>query len=1298
MCSGRFNSQIATTTITNATAKFVLGDISYRRIDNSTALEVEVTSNPNSGKRYFGDVVIPSTVTHGDNTYTVTRIGVEAFYQCSELTNVSLPSTVTSIGKYAFYAANKLKKIEFKGSNISLDYGAFEECSQLKDVIFRGQLTKLDAHSFYRCRSLESITLPSGLTSIENSTFDENTNLKNISIPEGVTYLGQYAFYGCSSLTTIQLPSTLEKIDHHAFQNSGLQSIVVPDNVTYMGEEVFHDCYSLNSVTLPAKLETLDNQAFFSCRGLRSISIPEGFKILNYRTFYGCNALTTVQLPSTLTTINGRAFEGCSALRTITLPESVNNIGSYAFSGCSALESVYALPTTPPTVTNEFAFADQINTATLYVKSSTLNDYKSNVNWCQFNTIQSVDQVPTAQPTFSFDVTNYKLSILSQDANAAIYYTRDNSEPTEQSIRYMEPIDFMQNDTIKAIAISEGLAQSVVSEFRKSDFTVPVPVCSMDENFVVTITCETPQVEGFPQTRIYYLINTSYYDVSLTDTNWQLYDGEPIQLTQPKYVHVYAQRDGWITSSQTYFNFYDSYYTRRPDMYWHADKLKLELYNYDADATVYYTIDGSDPTEQSMVYNAEDSIAISRNVLVKCIAMRPGHFNSMINQYQVTGVNQTFSKDGIYYRIVDNSLADEVEVTHGDKKYEGDIIIPESIKYAGVDYEVTRIGEYAFAENNWGYSKVTSVTIPSSVRTIGYSAFDYADKLTEIDVPASVTTLERAAFYCTGLKKVILHEGLETMGIRAFYGNGQLTDIKLPQTLKSIGFEAFYNCDQLTKLYIPDNVTTIGYSTFAECDKLESVTLPSGLTELEDNLFYNTPLKSIVIPAGVTTIGKRVFYQCSSLHSATIPASVQTIGNEAFRYCSSLTSISIPEGLTTIGEYTFDNCKWLTTVHLPSSLTTIGRYAFQNCSSMPTLTLPENLNTIDTYAFNGCSAMTSVYSLAATPPTLNGDANTNAFANVLGNATLFVKTDAKEKYDNATIWSSFSKKESFEDVPCAQPTFALNNYRLSIATATNGATIYYTTDGTEPTTASTPYTAPFNFWQNGIVKAIAVKDGMGQSLVAEFKKEDLTVAIPVATMDEQFKVTITCEQPDIEGFPQTRIYYLLNESYYNVDLGDSNWQPYDGEPIQMTQPKYVHVYAERDGWITSSQKYTDFYNPYYTRRPEMYWHANKQKLRLYNYDSDATVYYTIDGSNPTEQSMVYNAEDSIAISRNVLVKCIAMRPGHFNSTINQYQVTGVNQTFSKDGIYYRIVDNSLANAPCLRTCTSIDNQGFGFNR
>ena len=139
------------------------------------------------------------------------------------------------------------------------------------------------------------------------------------------------------------------------------------------------------------------------------------------------------------------------------------------------------------------------------------------------------------------------------------------------------------------------------------------------------------------------------------------------------------------------------------------------------------------------------------------------------------------------------------------------------------------------------------------------------------------------------------------------------------------------------------------------------------------------------------------------------------------------------------------------TIQLPSTLTSIGSNAFENCKSMPNVTLPENLKTIDTYAFHGCAALTSVYSLATTPPTLNGDGSTNAFATVMGGATLYSKAEAKDAYENANHWSSFNTLAVFENVPCAQPTFTLENFRLTMKSNTAGATIYYTTDGTTPT-------------------------------------------------------------------------------------------------------------------------------------------------------------------------------------------------------------------------------------------------------
>ena len=1036
-----------------------------------------------------------------------------------------------------------------------------------------------------------------------------------------------------------------------------------------IGENAFRNCDALTSIVIPDGVESLGNLVFYDCNNLLSATIGEGVTTIPSSAFNDDYALSVVSLPSTLVTIGESAFNTCRSLASITIPENVTSIGRYAFTECDKLTSIYSLPLTPPAMGsgNDNPFYDAVARATLYVKSTAMTAYQGSEQWDLFQNKSSFDQQACAQPTFA--LADYVLTMSTTTVGATIYYTTDGTDPTTGSTQYTAPIPFLKNGTVKAIAVKDGMDNSNVSEFVKSNYQVPAPVATMDENFVVTLSCESPQIDGFPETKFYYVINTDYSNYSVEqypNWGWQLWDGQPIQLDQPRYVHVYAERDGWVRSLPQTYNFYSAYKTDAPSIEWNSSTSKAYIYNYEG----YY------PTTERYVYNPADSIPLIRDVFIRCVATQPGHFNSTISYKEITGVAKSFWVAPFYYRLRDNMTADEVEVTHDKNPYSGDLVVPSTVEYSGKTYQVTRIGNDAFSDDDY----VTGVKLPESINSIGTYAFNDCDRLTKIDIPASVKSIEYRAFYsCDKLKEVTLHEGLETIGDEAFYNNYQLSIITLPSTLKTIGIRSFRACTSLTSIAIPNSVTTMGEDVFNDCTALTTVTLSNQLTAIGNYAFRGTGLRSIEIPASVQTIGDYAFQGCKSLVSVIFPATMNSLGKYTFQGCTSLASISIPEGITRLEEAAVADCYALATVTLPSTLTYIGKWAFSGSSALTSITIPENVKTIEQNAFTSSPLLNSIYSLAMTPPTLNGDVSNHAFADATTRATIYVKPAAEGSYRVASHWNEFSKVETFNNALCAQPTFILNNYQLSIATATDGATIYYTTDGTDPTTSSSSYSAPIDFWQNGTVKAIAVKEGMDNSLVAEFKKENLTVAIPVATIDETFKVTITCEQPAIEGFPQPRIYYLFNESYSNVDLGDSRWQLYDGEPIQMTQPKYVHVYAERDGWITSPQAYANFYNPYYTHQPSMYWHADKQKLRLYNYDADATVYYTIDGSDPTEQSLVYNPEDSIAISRNVLVKCIAMRPGHFNSTINQYQITGVNQTFAKNGIYYRIVDNVLTN-------------------
>ena len=141
--------------------------------------------------------------------------------------------------------------------------------------------------------------------------------------------------------------------------------------------------------------------------------------------------------------------------------------------------------------------------------------------------------------------------------------------------------------------------------------------------------------------------------------------------------------------------------------------------------------------------------------------------------------------------------------------------------------------------------------------------------------------------------------------------------------------------DSVKRVIIADGVTTIGDNAFNGCSSLTSVTIPNSVTTIGWRAFSGcSSLTSVTIPNIVTTIGGGAFGLCSSLTSVTIGNSVITIGDNAFNGCSSLTSVTIPNSVTTIGYSAFSGCTRLQKVYIGKSVKTIRTSAFNNCTSI----------------------------------------------------------------------------------------------------------------------------------------------------------------------------------------------------------------------------------------------------------------------------------------------------------------------------------------------------------------------------
>ena len=265
--------------------------------------------------------------------------------------------------------------------------------------------------------------------------------------------------------------------------------------------------------------------------------------------------------------------------------------------------------------------------------------------------------------------------------------------------------------------------------------------------------------------------------------------------------------------------------------------------------------------------------------------------------------------EGIYYNLNGTSA----EVTYrgdeedgwmyfqADELYTGDIVIPDSVLYEGAYYQVTSIGNDAFA----GSRQMTSLSLPSSISDMSSGLFSLCTSLSSISVDE-----DNPIFFSSN---GILYKRNPTS--LYFAPRNLQGDITLDSTLTTIPSSAFQNCTGITSVTLPDNITEIADGAFTGC---------TGLTEI----FFNSKL---------TTIGEYAFCKCTSLSIVNLPTSVKNIKSCAFMDCTGLYYVLLHEGLESIGKMAFYNCQNIMGIQLPSTLKSISEQAFQYCYNLSSI-------------------------------------------------------------------------------------------------------------------------------------------------------------------------------------------------------------------------------------------------------------------------------------------------------------------------------------------------------------------------
>lgn len=721
--------------------------------ENALCYDVQADFSSTYDPSWWRDLVVPSTITYNNETYTVVGIAERAFGKTGMVHSITLPSTIRTIGSEAFYVCVSLESV---------------------DIPYDAPLSKIEPETFFYCKKLKSIRLPKHIKSIGAYAFSDCYELTGINIPGACLSIGNEAFKWCQKMEKLTIEdgeaelacgftyqvsynyggNELDKPTYRGlFGDCPIKELYVGRNMTYptIGQALYPPFLSISNYGY-----NLAGNKFKQGISFRSVEFGETVTEINDSLFWGCHVANEVSLPAKLRSIGKCAFCNnntgaffSSKQYQLTIPSSVERIDSAAFFNCTSLMKMIFESQTPPIVGSR-----ALTSSKFYVPSGCGGVYRQ--QWNATRIIDPADELLTinvrtagslysrilAQDIQAKDVYRLKLKgTLNEDDYATLkemrnLYDCDLSELTIEQIPYNI---FKESDALTYIKLPKNLTSIPDSMFIWCPYLSGV--------LEIPSTCTS-------------IGRNAFYGTGITSINYE----SPIIFGKQSFDRCYALENLNIHGEGTIIG-------NRAFSYAGIKHLTLGNGVVVADSAFYYNSQLEDIT-------FEDGV-------------------------KSLGKNAFYSSDGLKRIVIKGDIYDIHECPFPTRKdrtqydvYLSDITSWLNTKFPTLESSPLFLAAEVFLNN----SPLVDVEIPQGVDSIRNYAFYNCRDLRSVSLPEGLKNIGEGAFQKCPITDLQLPSTLLSIEKEAFAECDISSDIDLPLSLQFIGEESFLGCSQVSRI------------------------------------------------------------------------------------------------------------------------------------------------------------------------------------------------------------------------------------------------------------------------------------------------------------------------------------------------------------------------------------------------------------------------------------------------------------------------------------------------------------------